>query len=198
MKTLRQLLEDLTDPRRDAMLAIYDANRELFHHAKGSEFNHQAWKGGYADHIAETIRVNYVVWEALNAFRELPFTRDQATICLFLHDVEKPYRYGFNTHPEYAKFAHLRGMRRKRASTFGVRETEAEEWHEMQEVILNWWMDRFGFTLTGEERNALKYAHGEGEDHVKFERVAGPLAAHVHHCDNTSARIYFADGEGTG
>ncbi len=56
----------------------------------------------------------------------------------------------------------------------------------------------FDIWLTPDEWNALKYTHGEGSDHKKNERVASPLATHVHHCDNVSARIYFGDGKGLG
>jgi len=47
------------------------------------------------------------------------------------------------------------------------------------------------FQLNDEHRNAIKYAHGEGDDYHPTERVQGPLGAFVHHCDNTSARIWF-------
>ena len=55
---------------------------------------------------------------------------------------------------------------------------------------------RYNIKLTPEEENAIHYAHGEGSDHRKDQRVAGPLAAHVHHCDNTSARIWYDEGKG--
>lgn len=47
------------------------------------------------------------------------------------------------------------------------------------------------FNLNDDHRNAIKYAHGEGEDYHPTDRIQGPLAAFVHHCDNTSARIWF-------
>ena len=84
----------MSDPRREAFLALYDKYEYLFRFARGSSHNHQAWEGGYLDHIADAVRVNLLTWEALNAYRALPFTADSATICLFLHDIEKPFRYG--------------------------------------------------------------------------------------------------------
>jgi len=96
---LKNLLEEIKDPRRDALLSIYKEYHELFHYAAGSSHNHQAWKGGYADHIAECIRVNVATYKALDMIRPLPFTEDQATICLFFHDIEKPFRYGPEDHP---------------------------------------------------------------------------------------------------
>lgn len=47
------------------------------------------------------------------------------------------------------------------------------------------------FHLNDDHWNAIKYAHGEGDDYHPTERIQKPLAAFVHHCDNTSARIWF-------
>lgn len=50
---------------------------------------------------------------------------------------------------------------------------------------------RENFTLNTHHWNAIKYAHGEGDDYHPTDRIQCPLAAFVHHCDNTSARIWF-------
>jgi hypothetical protein len=50
---------------------------------------------------------------------------------------------------------------------------------------------RTEFHLEPQHFNAVKYAHGEGDHYHKTIRVQTPLAAFVHHCDNTSARIWF-------
>lgn len=47
------------------------------------------------------------------------------------------------------------------------------------------------FTMTPDLWNAIHYAHGEGDDYHPIDRIQKPLAAFVHHCDNTSARIWF-------
>lgn len=47
------------------------------------------------------------------------------------------------------------------------------------------------FTMDDALWNAVHYAHGEGDDYHPTDRIQGPLAAFVHHCDNTSARIWF-------
>lgn len=181
--SLRGLLERLSDPRREAMLAIYDDHQELFREAKGSSHNHQAWEGGYADHLAETIRVNRWVWPVLNDKRRLPFSMDSADICLFLHDAEKLFRYSYSAHPEVLFWRH------KAASTL---------WEDLKDDIIRAWQHQYGFHLTADEQNAIAYTHGEGPEHRKDWRVATPLAAHVHHCDNTSARIWFDQGAGLG
>lgn len=197
---LRTMLETMGDERASALVAIYDKYKDLFHYAKGSGHNHQAWEGGYADHIAECIRINWLTHEALSQLRPLPFTVDSASICLFLHDIEKPFRYAPEGHPEAEWF-------RSRVELFksvGERAfqrpemVEAYAWERAKGQILDSLQPEFDFTLTPEEHNALKYTHGEGDDHQKDRRVAGPLAAHVHHCDNTSARIWFDEGQGLG
>ena len=47
------------------------------------------------------------------------------------------------------------------------------------------------FSMDDDLWNAVHYAHGEGDDYHPTDRIQGPLAAFVHHCDNTSARIWF-------
>lgn len=62
----------------------------LFTQARGSSHNHQAWKGGYLDHVVETM--NIACWLYETSPRTLPFTLDSALIVLFLHDIEKPFK----------------------------------------------------------------------------------------------------------
>jgi len=180
---LKNFLKSMTDSRKDALLDMYEKYKEIFHFSKGSMHNHQAWKGGYADHIAECLRINKITYNSLSEFRPLPFTEDSALICLFLHDIEKPFRYGPEDNEECNKW-------REQACIYHY------GWEVLKTVILTSLLKDFGLELTEEEMNALQYAHGEGKDHLKNERVAGPLAAHVHHCDNISARIWFDEGKG--
>lgn len=183
MKSLRQLLTSIDDPRGDALYDLYEEYGALFHYAKGSSHNHQAWPGGYADHIAECLRINRLLYPVMYEFRPLPFTMASADICLFFHDIEKPFKYGPDDHPEALEW----------------KEFMAPTWRnpvEVQNAILRDLLQRFHITLTSEEENALRFAHGEGSAHRKDKRAAGPLAAHVHHCDNISARIWHDQGKG--
>ena len=184
MSQLRDLVAGIDDPRREAILAIYDEYADLFHYAKGSGHNHQAWPGGYADHIAECLRINTMTYKALNEHRPLPFTEASAAICLFFHDIEKPFRYGPEGHNEAV---HWRI----------VGSPQWRSWEEVKWMILNLLRTKHpGLRFSLEEMNALKYTHGEGGDHRKDRRIASPLAAHVHHCDNISARIWHDEGQG--
>ncbi len=69
--------------------------------------------------------------------------------------------------------------------------------HDVEKEVIAEWQETYGFTLSDEEINALKYIHGEGKDYSPTKNIACPLAAHVHHCDNASARIFFNDGKGS-
>lgn len=183
-KPLRELIAEIEDPRVSALLQMYDDYKDIFHYAPGSSHNHQAWTGGYADHIAEIIRINYVTYDALNSLRKLPFNRDEATTALLFHDIEKPFRYGPQDNAECNKWR--------------AQFTSYQEWEDGKWDILSVLEQRYGFKLTEAERHAIKYAHGEGDDYRKDTRVATPLSSHVHHCDDASARIYAEDGKGLG
>jgi hypothetical protein len=184
-KSLRELLSAMDDPRRDIFLQIYDDYQDLFHVAAGSAWNHQAWHGGYADHIAECLRINEATYDTLDAIRKLEFSKASAAIVLFLHDIEKPFRYGPETDARCAVWQNKISDR-----------NNPEAWEDMKWEIIAFLEDKYGFTLSDEEINGLTYTHGEGSHHKKDERVASPLAAHVHHCDNTSARIWHHKGRG--
>lgn len=182
-KPLRQLLLEINDPRRDILLQIYDDYQDLFHFAAGSGANHQAWQGGYGDHIAECLRVNDATYAALEAIRPLPFSKDSAAIALFFHDIEKPFRYGPPGDPRCEEWR----------NKF---QADGPAWEHAKWEILDMLNQRYGLAFSDEETNAIKYTHGEGSDHKKDQRITTPLAAHVHHCDNTSARIWFDKGQG--
>lgn len=182
---LADFLNNMHDPRKEKLIEIYGKYQNIFHYASGSSHNHQAWEGGYADHIAEILRINEATYQALEAnLRPLPFTKDSALIALFFHDMEKPFRYG----PQNDEMSiHWRNLQAQQNLS----------WEDIKYLIIENLIDTSIETFfTADELNALKYTHGEGDDHQKNKRVAGPLAAHVHHCDNTSARIYHSDGKG--
>jgi hypothetical protein len=190
-KRFEDYLFEMGDERKLALLNIYQFYKDVFHYAAGSSYNHQAWEGGYADHIVETFRINELTYDAMYEIRPLPFTKDAALIALFFHDIEKPFRYG----PEDVEHCNDWRRRAKQLSnTTG--EPEWSVWEDMKWDIIADLEQRYKFKLSDEERNAIKYAHGEGSAHEKFRRVASPLAAHVGNCDTASARIWHDEGRG--
>lgn len=178
---LEDFLKNIQDPRRDAILRIYHDHKDLFHKAGGSTNNHQAWPGGYADHIAECLLVNDKVYDALAGIREPGFSKDSAAISLFFHDIEKPFKNISSTDPRVVKW-------QARQKDTGI------SWEDIKWVIIEEMKLEYNLSFTQDEINALTYTHGEGDDYLKDRRVSSPLAAHVHHCDNTSARIWHDYG----
>ncbi len=169
-KPLNTYLQNLADNRKDNILNFHKQHEAQILIAKGSSHNHQAWDGGYKDHIAETFRIAETLYTAFNNARPLAFSLDSALICLYFHDVEKIWKYttglpeGFDKDIFYTK-------------------TLPED---------------YGITLTEDELNALEFAHGEVHDHSKTERKMGRLAALVHAADNISARMWHDEGLGLG
>lgn len=110
------------------------------------------------------------MWLAENFYREMSaarpllFSLGDAVLVLYLHDLEKPWKYL----DPFARFA-----------------DEDEEHGFVNEVCA-----RYGIELSDDHRNALCYIHGEGEAYSQAERRQGPLAAFCHACDVLSARVW--------
>ena len=49
----------------------------------------------------------------------------------------------------------------------------------------------YGITLTEQQKSAIKYVEGEGDDYTPGKRVSDELAAFCHICDVWSARIRY-------
>lgn len=148
-------------------------NRTLFERTPGSTHNHQAWKGGYLDHVIEVLNIAATIYSPLqHTRRSHPFSLADAFLVLFLHDIEKPWKYQVGPDGE---LEHIPEMRNK-AAQHAFRESKLAE---------------YGIILTDEQANALRYVEGELNDYSSRRRVMGPLAAFCHCCDVLSARMYF-------
>ncbi len=158
--------------RRSRLLKILSDNRKLFQTVQGSTNNHQAWFGGYIDHVREVMNIAYNLYDTLYSMRPLPFSIADALLVLFLHDIEKPWKYELK---EDGQLYHLPEF-----------ETKAQA-HAFRQKKL----DEYGIVLTPEQQNAMLYVEGEFNDYSNLERKMGPLAAFCHLCDVTSARIWF-------
>lgn len=105
------------------------------------------------------------LFDMMNADRSLDFSISDVILVLFLHDLEKPFRY---TEPKY--------------------EFSGDE---DKKIFINDLIDKYKIILNDSHKNALMYIHGEGDDFDRIKRVQKPLAAFVHVCDVISARIWF-------
>jgi hypothetical protein len=158
--TLNTLLEMIPEPMRDKLQLLWGANCNRFIEARGSSHNHQAWDGGYLDHIREVMNIAVVLYQTFKILRPLPFTLADALTVLFLHDVEKPWKHEF----------HL---------------TKSERPGFRQKML-----GQYGIELTEEQQNAFKYVEGENDDYTPERRVTNELGAFCHLCDYASARLW--------
>jgi hypothetical protein len=162
---LPDLLQLIDEPNRTYCLALWKRHDVRFALSPGALFKHQAWQGGYLDHLEQGMNLACALYPVMQLFQPLPFSLSDALLVFFLHDLEKPFKY---VEPK---------------KNF---KDETEEKNFVEALI-----SESSFILTDEHQNALKYIHGEGEDYSPVLRVQGPLAAFTHMCDVASARIWY-------
>lgn len=165
---LIDLVNMIEEPNREPCLAIWRDNLDLFSNAWGSSHNHQARPGGYLDHIRDVMLIGCALHDSLSNLRPLMFTKRDALPVLYLHDIEKPWRFNRVTGEKNP------GL---------VTKAQREEFRLDK-------LAQYKIVLTPEQQNALKYVEGEGDDYTPGRRVMNELAAFCHLCDVTSARIW--------
>lgn len=168
--SLDECLNLIEEPNQACCRRILEDNREIFASAPGSSTKHQSWPGGYLDHVRETINVGAVLHESLGALRPLPFSLGDVALTLWLHDVEKPFKYA---------------GRVKLQSADGGKDCKTIKVFQRELIA------QYGIELTTEHVNALDYVEGELHDYHPTIRRQQPLAAFIHMCDIWSARGWF-------
>ena len=163
MFTVKEYIHMIKDENQQSCLKMWEYFQTSCSKAKGSSHNHQNWEGGYFDHIQEIMDFAYKLYFSISQDRELPFTLSDAMLILFLHDIEKPIKYGTNINFSNASNSQIRKML----------------------------MDEYGIKLNDYQLNGLNYIHGEGSEYRSDHRVMNELAAFCHCCDIISARIYY-------
>jgi hypothetical protein len=166
--SFEQLMRRVDEPYRSAFRRLLAEHGELFRSARGSSHNHQAWPGGYADHVRETMNIAVVLYEALSPLRPVPFSLSDALVVMFVHDLEKPWAY-----------EEVGGAWRRRE---GLKENA----HAFRLARLA----DAGLTLSEELGRAVLFVEGEGGKYSNTERGMSPLAAFCHMCDVASARLW--------
>jgi hypothetical protein len=178
-RSVDELIAQIDEPNRSACARILADHRELFATVQGSTNNHQAWPGGYLDHVCEVMNIAAMLHAHLSALRPLPFSLSDVLLVVYLHDIEKPWKYELG---EDGKLHHKAGMKDKAEhQRFRMRK-----------------LGEYGVVLTKEHENGLAYAEGELADYTNQRRVMGPLAALAHMCDVASARLWFDHPAATG
>lgn len=167
---LADMLKLVDEPAQSVCGRLLAGNQALFETAPGSRHNHQAWPGGYFDHVVDGMnyaRHLYAFDTALG--RPMPFSLSDALLVFFLHDLEKPWRIRAR---EDGTLANAAGFESK-AAFKQFRE------HKLAEM---------GLALTPAQHNALTYVEGEGDAYSSSARVMNELAAFCHKVDIWSAR----------
>ena len=169
---LEHLLSLIDEPHQKICRHILADNRTLFETAQGSTHNHQAWEGGYIDHVTDGMNFTRHLYEFLNSFkRPLPFSLSQALLIFFLHDLEKPWRIEVRD-----------GVAGNRP---GLDTKDAFKQFREEKLL------EYGLVLTDYEMNGLTYIEGEYKDYSSTHRVMNELAAFGHMVDNWCARGWY-------
>jgi hypothetical protein len=155
----------IEQPNRDLCLSFLKDNAERFDRAWGSTHNHQAWAGGYRDHITDMMNAAIFLYNSMSAIGALPFWLSDVMVVLFLHDIEKMW---------------------KGEPDVSLKSKEEKKRFRDDKIF------EYGFELSPDQDNALEYVEGEGDDYTNKRRVMNELAAFCHMCDVASARIWHS------
>ncbi len=166
------LYNEIVSPYRSACLKILEDNEKLFRTVQGSTHNHQAWPGGYYDHVQEVLNDALVIYDAFRLIRPWPFSLSDGLVALFFHDIEKPWKYNLGEDGQW----HIKPE---------LVSKKAQHEFKMKKIR------EYEIELTPEIEHAIKYTEGELNDYTSKRRVMSPLAAFCHMCDVYSARIGF-------
>lgn len=185
--TLDDMVAMIDPPNRNICERALRDNRQLFQQAAGSSHNHQAWAGGYWDHISEAMNIWLLLYNSFASTGRLSqmkpherFSRSDGLVVLFWHDIEKPWSFVLeNGRPVIDEQGRLR---RRSAMT-----EKAARKHFAEAKIRE-----YGVVLSPALRNALDYVEGiRDSDYSPFDRRMWPLAALCHACDMLSARAFY-------
>lgn len=172
-KNINKLIKQLKGPKKEVVESIYVSFEKKFKTLPGSIKKHQAWRGGYEDHIEEVMNIAELLYKSMSKVRKLEFSLDSALFVLFLHDYDKLERYKMSGRGKFSRKSEYKNLA-----------------DHMQKVL----REDYKYEIPEEEYNAIKYTHGEGSDYSPDKRVMEPLAAFVHSCDTISARIWHKYG----
>jgi hypothetical protein len=166
-----QLINMIDEPNRAPAQRLLADNRELFSKAKGALYNHHWWDGGYLDHVTDAMNTSLALYETLDALRPLPFSASDALLVLWLHDLEKPWKYEIRD----GNLEFIAGLDTREKIKEFVKGRVAE----------------YGFQLTPAHQNGIEYIETEFFNYSPRERRQGPLAAFAHLADTWSARGWY-------
>ena len=163
---LEKMIEMIREPNHERCARLLRENFNLFTKSSGSSSNHHVWEGGYLDHVRETMVFAVAFYGDFMREVRFNFALSDALLVLFLHDLEKPWRY--------AGGEEVQARLKTKAERLQFRLEKAAE---------------YGIELAEQHKLGIKYVEGEGDDYSPHKRVSDELAAFCHICDVWSARI---------
>ena len=182
---LTSLMSLIDDTYRHKLWTILHEHEQRFFDAEGSSKNHQAWRGGYMDHVLEVMNIACQQYLWMNRARKLPFSLSDALVVLFLHDIEKPFKHG--------KFlACLCPDNYTKGCDCPPVDATKENRRKFRDTV----MAKYGIFVAKDLENALRYVEGVPDsEYTPGERTMNELAAFVHSCDILSARLWHDQGK---
>lgn len=173
---LEKLFELMSPEHVRVSKEIYTDYSGIIENIPGSHAKHQAWPGGYISHVEETMNIALGIHQMLDERRKLDIPLSSVLFCSYLHDFDKLLRYTMQPDGTWV----------------GKPADKMLYLEEMMDALKN----RYNYTPTDDEYNALKYAHGELEaDRTPTKRVIWPLGTIVHCADIISARVWHDFGK---
>lgn len=170
---IEQNIDLIDEPNKTICHTILTDNRALFEQARGSTHNHQTWDGGYIDHITDGMNYARHLYDFDVSFgRTLPFSKSDALLVFFLHDLEKPWRIQIDLQ---GNVSNRKGL-----------ETKIDFKRFRDEKLAD-----YGLVLNPAQLNGFTYIEGEIADYSDKYRVMNELAAFCHKVDNWCARVWY-------
>jgi 23S rRNA maturation-related 3'-5' exoribonuclease YhaM len=171
--SLEEMLDQLSGKNGEACRKLYQDYKTLFKSAPGSSHNHQAWPGGYADHITDAMNIVATLYDTLSLARALPFPKTDAMMVIYLHDLEKPFKFSFDKDGNLVDNPAIPDKAARAA--------------KREEV-----MAEYGIVLNAEQANAMHYVEGiRDHEYTNERRLMGELACLCHCADVLSARMWY-------
>ena len=185
---LDELMQMIDKQQRAPLQRLLDENKARIASAPGSTHNHQAWDGGYLDHVIEGMNTGvqlYRLMESIGRMSQLrsyeQFSLSDVLIVIFLHDIEKVWRVKIDVDYRPLRDSSDRYVIDERFKS----KSEREKLKQNVLVV-------YDMRLTEAQLHALRYVEGmRDKDYSPGDRVILPLDVLCHTCDLWSARIFY-------
>lgn len=172
LKIVKSRIKQLDPPYQRACLQILEDNLDIFLTAAGSSHNHQHWKGGYLDHIAETFQIAEGIYNIFPERKSIVHFPD-ALLVLYLHDIEKPFLFNYDKKGNFI-------IKDQRLNNKPAREVFRAEF-----------IKKYKLPLKEKHWHALKHVEGiRDQYYTPGNRIMSELGALCHLADMASARLW--------